>query len=96
MINRYIYSIKNDFSYLTSIGNFGEGPEEITVMGCLAIDEAHHQLYVSDHAKQKIFSYDMDSVMVDSLYKPQVKTAMNETLFPSEYQYIMILYQLLY
>ena len=79
---------KNDFSYLTSIGNFGEGPEEITVMGCLAIDEAHHQLYVSDHAKQKIFSYDMDSVMVDSLYKPQVKTAMNETLFPSEYQYI--------
>ena len=47
---------KNDFSYLTSIGNFGEGPEEITVMGCFAIDEAHPQLYVSDHAKQKIFS----------------------------------------
>ena len=44
----------------------------------------------SDHAKTKrYFSYDMDSVMVDSLYKPQVKTAMNENFyFLSEYQYI--------
>lgn len=79
---------KNDFSYITSVGDFGQGPEEITVMGSLAIDEIHHQLFVPDHGKQKIFSYDMDSIMVDSLYKPQVKIAMNETLFPSEYQYI--------
>ena len=35
---------KNDFSYLTSIGNFGEGPEEITVMGCLAIAVSYTHL----------------------------------------------------
>ena len=44
--------------------NVGRGPEEITVIGCLTIDEAHHQCRCR-HAKQKIFSCDMDiSVMV--------------------------------
>ncbi len=79
---------KDDFSYVTSIGDFGQGPEEIAVMGCLAVDEIHHQLYVPDHGKQKIFSYDMDSMVVNPFCKPQVKIAMNETLFPSDYQYI--------
>lgn len=79
---------KGDFSYVTSVGSFGEGPGEITNMGHIGIDELHRIFYVSDHSKQKIFSYNLDSVLVDSLYKPQIKTVMNQNLFPGDYQYI--------
>ena len=51
---------KNDFSYLTSIADVGQGPGEITVMGHIGINEACRKFYVSDHGKQKIFSYDID------------------------------------
>ena len=44
--------------------------------------------YVSDHGKNKIFSYDMDSVLADPDYTPSVKLVMDKTNFPSEYEYI--------
>ena len=79
---------KNNFNYVTSIGNRGEGPDEITNMGFIGIDEAKRVLYVSDHGKQKIFCYNVDSVIMDSLYIPWVKMRMNAKQFPSEYQFI--------
>ena len=79
---------KNNFNYVTSIGNRGEGPDEITNMGFIGIDEAKRVLYVSDHGKQKIFCYNIDSVIMDSLYIPWVKMRMNAKQFPSEYQFI--------
>lgn len=79
---------KNNFNYVTGIGYRGEGPDEITNMGFMGIDEAKRVLYVSDHGKQKIFCYNLDSVIVDSLYTPWVKVRMNAKQFPSEYQFI--------
>lgn len=73
--------------YITSCVNKGEGPEEVLNMGCLGIDEAHKTFYVTDHAKFKIFSYPIDSVLTNPFYTPQVKTEIDATQFPSEYQY---------
>lgn len=79
---------KNDFSYLTSTGKIGQGPDEITVLGNIGVDEAHGKFYVSDHGKMKIFSYDMDSVLRFPNYSPRIKSDMNMTRFPDKYQYI--------
>lgn len=79
---------KNNFNYITSTGCRGEGPNEITNMGFIGTDEIKRLLYVSDHGKQKIFCYNIDSVIMDSLYIPWVKMRMSEKLFPSEYQLI--------
>lgn len=78
---------KKDYTYITSFGRKGEGPNEITNMGHIAVDGAHHKLYVSDHGKQKIFSYDVDSLIHDSLYVPSVKWSMNIESFPADYDY---------
>ena len=79
---------KNDFSYLASTAYVGQRPNEITVMGHIGIDEERHCFYVSDHGKQKIYSYDIDSVFANSDYVPTVKTEMNMTRFSDKYQYI--------
>lgn len=78
---------KNDFHYIASAAYQGQGPGEIANMGHIAIDEAHGKFYVSDHGKQKIFSYDLDSVVNNPSYEPAIRTAMNAELFPSEYRY---------
>jgi hypothetical protein len=78
----------NGFGYLTSIADRGQGPNEITNMGSIGIDETNRKFYVSDHGKQKIFSYDLDSVLANPLYVPEVKMEMNEKQFPDRYQYI--------
>lgn len=79
---------KNSFKYITSIAPKGEGPNEITVIGNIGVNEQKGEFYVSDHGKLKIYSYNLDSVLTDSLYKPQVKTRMNADQFPDRYQYI--------
>lgn len=79
---------KNDFSYLTSTAYAGQGPNEITVMGHIGINEEERCFYVSDHGKLTIYSYDIDSVLVNSDYAPAVKAKMDMTRFPDKYQYI--------
>jgi hypothetical protein len=79
---------KNKFSYITGIADKGQGPNEITNMGYLATDEVNRKFYVNDHGKQRIFSYDLDSVLANPLYNmPEVKMKMNEKLFPDTYHY---------
>lgn len=79
---------KNSFEYLVSTAPLGQGPGEITVIGHIGVDESNHRFYVSDHGKQEIFSYDLDSVLSSPLYEPQVKMKMNKGLFPDRYCYI--------
>jgi hypothetical protein len=78
---------KNKFSYITGIAEKGQGPNEITNIGYLATDEVNRKFYVNDHGKQRIFSYDLDSVLVNPLYTPEIKMKMNEKLFPDNYHY---------
>lgn len=79
---------KNSFGYRGSTAYVGQGPGEITVMGHVGIDEERRKFYVSDHGKQKIFSYDIDSVLTNPDYIPEVKTEMNMVQFPDRYQYL--------
>lgn len=79
---------KQNFSYIISAGNRGEGPNEITTMGHIGVDEIHRKFYVNDHGKQLIFSFDMDSVLTNSNYMPELKMKMDANLFPDKYQYI--------
>lgn len=80
---------KNSFRYLTSTAYRGQGPDEITLLGHIGIDEKRGKFYASDHGKMKIFCYDMDSVIADpEHYSPSVKAEMTMTQFPSEYLYM--------
>ena len=79
---------KDNFKYLGSTAYAGQGPGEITSMGHIGTDENRHKFYVSDHGKQKIFSYDIDSVLSFPNYMPTVKIEMNTVQFPSKYQYV--------
>lgn len=79
---------KRNFDYVISTGYKGEGPEEITIIGHIGVDEAHRRFYVNDHGKQLIFSYDLDSVLISADYKPMIKMKMNQRQFPDKYQYI--------
>lgn len=79
---------RNNFNHLASTAYVGQGPDEITVMGHIGTDEKRRRFYVSDHGKLKIFSYDVDSVLVNPNYKPGVKVEMNMVRFPDRYQYV--------
>ena len=78
---------KNDFKYVTSIGFKGQGPGEITNIGHIAEDKVNRKFYVSDHGKNKIFSYDLDSATTDPTYLPVEKMKMGEKVFPDRYVY---------
>ena len=79
---------KKKFTYLTSIGTKGLGPGEIANLGHMAADHAHRRFFVSDHGKQKIFCYYIDSVLANPFYLPEIKMTMKERQFPSRYHYI--------
>ena len=79
---------KNQFTYLTSIGDRGQGPNELTNMGFIGTNDRDRIFYVNDHGKQKIFAYSLDSVLANPDYVPAVKMEMNERFFPDRYQYI--------
>lgn len=79
---------KNNFQHITSIANRGQGPGEIANLGRIGINEPECIFYLSDHGKQRIFSYKMDSVLVNPQYLPEVKMIMKELEFPDRYFYI--------
>ena len=78
----------NDFSHLASVADRGQGPEEIASLGFIGVNEKKNEFYVSDHGKQQIFCYNMDSILGNPRYKPSVKMKMNERQFPQNYQVI--------
>ncbi len=56
----------------------GQGPEEIANIGHIGINETNRRFFVSNHGKQKIFSYELDSVLSNPSYTPVVKQQLNE------------------
>lgn len=79
---------KNTFRYLTSVGERGQGPSEITNMGAIVPDHERNTFYVIDHGKQSFLSFPMDSVLANPDYKPVKKTDMNPDEFPVNMQYV--------
>lgn len=83
----HIFS-KDNFKYITSTGFKGQGPGEISNIGHIAEDKENHKFYVSDHGKNIIFSFDLDSVINNPAYLPIEKMKMNIESFPDRYTYI--------
>ena len=80
---------KTDFHSVVSIGTIGQGPNEITNMGSICIDDVKNKLYVIDHGKQKILSYDVDSILtMPDTYIHQTKAKIKNNQFPSNPIYI--------
>lgn len=83
----HLFGNKN-FNYLTSTAYKGEGPNEISNIGGLAVNEADQYFYAFDHGKQKIFGYHLPELLGNPSYTPIVKTDMEIKQFPIEFHYI--------
>jgi hypothetical protein len=77
----------NNFNYISSTAYKGQGPGEIANLGHIEAGK-NRRFYVTDHGKQRIFDYDLDSVLTNPLYMPDVKMTLNAEFFPSRYRYI--------
>lgn len=77
---------KSNFNYITSVGYVGQGPDDITILGHVGVNERRNEFYVSDHGKLKILSYNIDSVLTNENYSPETKISMNKAQFPDKYQ----------
>ena len=88
--NEFIHILdKNNFKYITSIAPRGQGPGEIAnIGGHIVEDKVNRKFYVSDHGKNRIFSYDLDSAIADPAYLPIEKMKMSDHVFPDKYEYI--------
>lgn len=79
---------KRTFRYITSIADVGQGPGEIAGVGHIEENKAHRVFYVSDHGKQRIFAYDLDSALINPAYTPTTEMEMDKGQFPHIYKYI--------
>lgn len=79
---------KNNYKYITSFGDQGEGPSEITTIGHISANEKKHEVYVSDHGKNCILSYNLDSVIANPYYPPKTKLKIKDKEFPDRFYYI--------
>lgn len=76
------------FDYIKSTAPLGRGPGEITNMGNIAVEWGDGTFYLSDHGKRKIFRYDVNSLLGDSIFEPDVFCNMSAEKFPSFFQNI--------
>jgi hypothetical protein len=83
----HVFDRKN-FNHITSTGTRGQGPGEIANIGYMEADPAYRRFFVSDHGKQKIFCYYLDSLLANPSYLPEVKMTMKKRQFPSRYHYV--------
>lgn len=83
----YLFDGTN-FKLLAETAPHGQGPNEIANLGHVGVNERESIFYVTDHGKQKIFAYTLDSVLMNSSYKPTVKSNLKEDQFPNEYVFI--------
>ena len=79
---------KNNFNYVTSTADRGPGPRELTVPGEIGVNEKDRIFYASDHGKQLIYCFELDSVLDNPKYYPKETIKMDKTQFPSNYLYI--------
>lgn len=79
---------KLDLLYIKSTALRGLGPDEITRIGHVAYDKSKNSFYVSDHGKNKIMSYNIDSIIALNDYRHHVKAKMENKEFPSTYFFV--------
>lgn len=86
--NQILFFDKENFSYITGMGLPGEGPNEITSLGKLILDEKLRCLYVADYGKMQMSGYDLDSILLNPNCLPKYKFDLNKTTTPVMFSYV--------
>jgi hypothetical protein len=76
---------KNNFKYITGIGNRGPGPYEIATPGLIEGNEDERVLYVADYGQFKILRYELDSVLANPDYVSKEYRKINPAIIPRHY-----------
>ena len=84
----YIFD-KTNFKCIANVAPLGQGPQEISNIGDFILNEKDGKFYVFDHGKQKLLSYDLDSLVTNpSTYKFHTKAKFDKELYPDRCCYI--------
>ncbi len=76
----HIYN-KNSLQFITSTVELGEGPGEIMRIGEVALTSKNNEFWMPDLAKLQAFKFDLDSILLDSSYKPTVSIPIPNDFF---------------
>lgn len=79
---------KDNFKWLYSFGDMGQGPSDITSVGTVAWNDNTHEFYVIDNVQKKMLSYNADSLSVDDQYLPYVKFKLSDQIIPDQLYYV--------
>ncbi|MCQ2976067.1 MAG: hypothetical protein MJ211_14795 [Bacteroidales bacterium] len=82
----HIFDI-NTFKHLITTGTFGQGPNEIGILGDIVWNETSNEVYVTDNAKFIVYSYNIDSLLLDNNYLPYIKTQFDPLNVPVYYHF---------
>jgi hypothetical protein len=80
----HIFS-KTDFRHLISTARKGRGPGEVVNLGYLVINDSNRTVYLTDHSKNQILSYPIDSMVSNAFYVPETKMNIGKMSIPSRY-----------
>ena len=83
----YIFDSKT-FKYLGSTCRHGQGPGEVVSIGDIMWNEDKKEFYLPDYGSYKIYGFDLNQALADSLYLPSVKGNMNNKSFPGTIMYV--------
>ena len=79
---------KNTFKHLASTATLGQGQNEITRLGQICPNEKEREFYVFDSGKQRLHSFNIDSLLNDSNYVFTNKAKLHGKIYPSFCHYI--------
>jgi len=79
---------KNDFTYITSTGEAGPGPDELSNIGMISYNASNRILYVPDNGKNTIFCFELDSIITQPHYIPKERLKFSINQIPNDLQYM--------
>lgn len=83
----YFFDSKS-YKYLGCTCRHGQGPGEVVSMGDIMWNEDRKEFYLPDYGSNKIYTYDINQVLADSLHLPSIKGNMNNKSFPGTIIYV--------
>ncbi len=79
---------KNSLEYITRTGILGEGPGEISRYGLPGTSYIGNEFWMPDFSKLRLFNFKIDSIILDSNYKPSVSLPFNNENFLTQFEVI--------
>ena len=87
--DKFVHIFDRDtYQPIISTANKGQGPNEFPNPGSLIMDEAHRCFYLPDNARMKLYTYYIDSLLVDPAWQPELKCSFPEDQIPDECVYV--------